>query len=377
VRDNLSHDLLGQLLQVTTKLESRDPDPALIRRVLEFGCDPNARLGKRPSWWDQRYPFSEASVTMYTRLYWCFRTTWQAWLGETYLLTQQQTNAETPGQISSLLEERKVWIGVLVDLLLRYGADPHATICVTDHEKEPYSKVGVACNHVTFERLLQHIAPAESLMQLQDLRILCCDSRISHTLRKNQRSRAIRSLLTSKQNRLTGSPVYPMPMPTNEDLWVAFLYSSKGAVILAVEYDCNECGSKNGVLAPRATLVTWCVECQSLSYFCLECSQLRPDEAPDLTFSCNRSVVAFPSRDEGHASVVFVWEHPLFGYDDSETARTKDYADFLHERYPIDHAITFLKDWYSKNPIEPDLTFEEAIRDVTTLPVPFQPYQSY
>jgi hypothetical protein len=379
VRDDLSPDLLGQLLQVTTKLESRDPDPALIRHVLEFGCDPNARLGKWPSRWDQRYPFSEASVYAYNKLHWCFRTTWQAWLGETYLLIQQQVNAESPEEISSLLEERKVWIGVLVDLLLRYGADPHATICVTDHEtqKRFYSKVGVACNHVTFERLLQHIVPAESLMQLQDLRILCRDSRMSHTLRKNQQRRAIRSLLTSKQNRLTGLPVYPMPMPTNEDLWVAFLYSSTGAVTWAVEYDCNECGSENGVPAPTATLVTWCVECQSLSYFCLECSRLRPDEVPDLAFSCNRSVVAFPSRDEGHASAVFVWEHPFFRIDDSETARTKDYADLLHERYPIDRAITFLKHWYSKNPIEPDLTFEEAIRDITTLPVPFQPYQFY
>jgi hypothetical protein len=55
----------------------------------------------------------------------------------------------------------------------------------------------------------------------------------------------------------------------------------------------------------------------------------------------------------------------------------KDYADLLHERYPTDQAITVLKDWYSKNPIEPDLTFEEAIRDITTLPVPFQPYQFY
>jgi hypothetical protein len=49
VRDDLSSDLLVQLLQVTTKLESCDPDPALIRHVLEFGCDPNARLGKWPS----------------------------------------------------------------------------------------------------------------------------------------------------------------------------------------------------------------------------------------------------------------------------------------------------------------------------------------
>jgi len=49
----------------------------------------------------------------------------------------------------------------------------------------------------------------------------------------------------------------------------------------------------------------------------------------------------------------------------------------LRTRHSLDQAIDFLKEWYFKNPIEPDLTFEEGIRDITTLPVPFQPYQSY
>jgi hypothetical protein len=36
-----------------------------------------------------------------------------------------------------------------------------------------------------------------------------------------------------------------------------------------------------------------------------------------------------------------------------------------------------LKEWYAKDPIKPDLTFEEAIRDIVTLPAPFEPYQFY
>jgi hypothetical protein len=77
-------------------------------------------------------------------------------------------------------------------------------------------------------------------------------------------------------------------------------------------------------------------------------------------------------------SVVFVWESDQFRHREDESCKAlRDYADLLHKRHSTDQAITALKEWHFKNPIEPDLTFEDAIRDITTLPVPFQPYQSY
>ena len=55
--------------------------------------------------------------------------------------------------------------------------------------------------------------------------------------------------------------------------------------------------------------------------------------------------------------------------------RMRGYADILHARYPTDHAIDVLKDWYNKNPIEPDLTFEEATHDIASLLPPSGQHQ--
>ena len=99
----------------------------------------------------------------------------------------------------------------------------------------------------------------------------------------------MRSLLASEDNVLKGSPVNWMPRPTKEDIRRAFLYSITGAANLGVEYDCNKCGIGSVCGESEVALVVWCVECQSLSYLCLECSQRRPDEVPDLISLCNNS----------------------------------------------------------------------------------------
>jgi hypothetical protein len=369
-------DLLGHILQVTTIIESQHPDPALFRHVLEIGCDANALLGRWPNFWRQGDLFGSEYISLDGRfddLERCSRTAWQAWLGEAYLLTQRPVSAE----FSERLEERKLWFGVLVDLQLRHGADPRTTICITDHDKEPYSTGGNTCALVTFEDLLAHIVPPESMMQLHDLRILCCDGRISQKLRRNQKKRAMRSLLISEQNLSTGFPVDRMPRPTKEDVWKEFLYSLTGAASVIWDYDCKECGrSKIGDGGPmyQAALVVWCIDCHSLSKLCLKCS--RPDKVQSLISWCNNSVVPLAAQDEGHTSVAFVWEGKLFRYTNRDDMSTTCYADLLHRRYSLEKAIDALKRWYTKNPIEPDLTFEDAIRGIASLPHSSEGYQT-
>jgi hypothetical protein len=369
-----SLDLLIELLLAATKLDIRSPELMLYRYIMEHGCNPNASVGNWPYLWSERYRFSPENHDFDTGggFDWCARTTWQAWLGEAYLQTQQRANAELPRQTSRLLDMRKQWLGVLVDLLLRHGADPRCTIFITDHEEEPAREHPNSCSHVALEEILEQIVPAKNIVQLRKLRNICSDGRISHVLRRNQQKRAVRSLLTSERNffaMVSDSSSTPEPGLIMEALRKEFLESLTGAFNLQSGH-CSGCS-----MQIQAALVTWCVECQSPSSMCLDCSQLRRSEAPSLISPCDKLAAPRASRDEDHTSVVFVWEDFIARNGTHQAAR--DYADLLHARYPIDKAIAVLKEWYAKNPIEPDLTFEEAIRGIVTLPAPFEPYRSY
>jgi hypothetical protein len=365
-RDYLRLDLLGYLLHAATDIDIRSPELMFYRWIMEHGCDPNARVGAWPYFWDERYPFSSGGHDSPFR--WCFRTTWQAWLGEAYLQTQRRVNAEFSGQTSRVLDMQKQWLGALVDLLLRHGADPHCTICITDHEEKSAGLWGNTehCYHVALEEVFEQIVPAESLVQLRKLQNLCSDARISHVLRRNQQKRAVRSLLTTERNFSMVSTDSTGPF-TMEAQRKEFLESLTCAVCLMYS-DCNGCS-----MWLDAALVTWCIECQGLSSLCFDCSQLSPSEVPSLISPCKSIAVPRASRDEDHASIVLAW----MGFRYRRPQAEEDYADLLHTRYPTDQAIAFLKEWYANDPIEPDLTFEEAIRGIVTLPAPFEPYQSY
>jgi hypothetical protein len=370
-RDVYQLDTLGEILQATTNTDIRSPDPLLYRWIMEHGCNPNAHMQNWPYWWAQRYPFvpdiSDAELD------WCTRTTWQAWLGEAYLQIKRRgesVDAASTGQIGNMLDKQKQWLGALVDLLLPYGADPHCMICVTDHERdsEPAYRSDEGpknCNYVGLEWLLEQIVPADSIVRIRKLRSVCSDARTSFVLRLNQQKRAIRSLSISERNLSTVSPSSSTNYRyrfTKIDLQEYFFHDS--AVNDLTISLCESCSNQF-----EAALATWCIECQGLASLCLDCCLLKASEVPGLVCPCNNLTVPRGSRNDDHTSVIFVWESEDFRHQRRESGRAlRGYADLLHERHPTDQAITVLKEWYSKNPIEAGLSFEEAIRDIATLP---------
>jgi hypothetical protein len=374
-------DLLGKLLQTATNADVRSPDIALYRCIMEHGCNPNAHIYVWLIDWSDRHPFGSEEANL-RELDWCVRTTWQAWLGEAYLQTQRRVIAGSSAQIDRVLYMQKQWFGAVVDLLLRHGADPSCTICITDHEEqeEPEGRRTSttcfdACHHVALEQLLGQIVPTECIAQLQTLRNLCCDERIACIIRRKRQKQAVRSLLISEQNLSTKPPTDGVvPLYKNEFLRRQFFESLTGAVRFRFS-SCNACSRRF-----QAALATWCVECQSLSSICLDCSLQRSSEVPGLPSPCTNPTVSRASQDENHTGVVFVWEKEEEDSYDSESqvemTRMRGYADILHARYPTDHAIDVLKDWYNKNSIEPDLTFEEAIHDIVTLLPPSGQHQT-
>lgn len=381
VRGHARLDLLGTLLQVTANSDIRSPDLELYRYVMELGCDPNTPIGAWPYSQGDWYSFGSKD---YRKIDWCLRTTWQAWLGEAYVQTQRRVNAEVSEHISTSLDMQKQWLGSLVELLLQYGADPRCTVCITDH-REPADEPET-CNRVALQKLLGHIVPEESTVKLQRLRNVCSDSRVSHVLRRNQQKRALRSLLTSEVNLSMSTPTDQLLRRKGLPLSY-FLDSLTGAINL-FDRVCNGCS-----LAIKAALVTWCVECQGQSYLCLECSVRRPVEVPGLISPCTNSSVSQPSRNEDHTSITFVWEEINFrsSIKDTRSHRQRahirrrknkhiqamwDYANLLHARHPIDQAIGILEEWYEKDPIRPDLTFEEAIGGIAAVPTSFEAQQT-
>jgi hypothetical protein len=53
--------------------------------------------------------------------------------------------------------------------------------------------------------------------------------------------------------------------------------------------------------------------------------------------------------------------------------------DSICSRYPAAQAIAIMKEWYAKDPIDPDLSFEDVVRStraVSPLPPPDQPRES-
>lgn len=370
MREHGYTDALGNILQATTNIEVRSPNPVLVRHVLELGCDPNAHIGSWPHSYSDRFPFGSEEypydlqgwdeAAHYTYVFeCCSRTTWQAWLGEAYL--------QIHGGVNNPSDKRKQWFGMLINLLLRYGADPQCTICITDHQ---YTRVDTRvrdrgqhrpndCKHITFEKLLGHIVATDSAVQLQNLRRACCDARTSHALRRNQQRRAMRSLLISEQLTLKD---FPTSWSTEELRFLECLTFSPDFEFI----NCNGCSRECPV-----ALATWCIECQGLSFLCLDCILLGPSEVPILTHRCSNSTELPVPQNGNHTSVVFLWEYgdpcdksPRADRDPNTEKHVRD----LRARYSRSQAITVLKEWYFKNPIELDLSYEGALRGIATLP---------
>lgn len=257
----------------------------------------------------------------------------------------------------------------MVHLLLRYGADPHSMVCVTDHMAE----IGTedppeSCNRIALVRLLGLIVPAEHLTQLQNLRTLCSDETIMYTLRRNQQKRAVRSLLTSEGNLAAASPPFSLngwvSRRRTEDDRFDFLDSLTG-LRHSSHAVCSQCSKRFDI-----ALAIWCIDCQGLSYLCINCSWTSASEVPILEEPCKGFCV---TSKKDHTSITVLWKKALSVPTDPAD---NDRVDLLGSRHSTDQAIDVIKEWYAKDPIKPDLSFEEVISGIASIPSPQDPHQS-
>jgi hypothetical protein len=301
----------------------------LLSQALEYGCDPNESAG------------------LYFRGDSCEQTKWERWLSSAYLGLQQS------GRVGNV---------PIIESLLRHGANPHAMPCTTLH------RIGSKCFRKSLYDLLQFIVPADCLAPLRNLLAACSEQHIRHTLQLNQRKRAVRSYVIAEQ-KFASRVVDRCPRGLQEDerdgwaksQWIKWQDHRVTFLRSLTEPDAGDTVCLTWWTTEKPTgLVTWCVDCQSRSFVCFTCPFphiLTPD-AP-----CTDLSDVLARRASAHTSVTVFWETcraELLARrvceDQSKFGAVYEFLGYATDDLNLDPeaAISVLKEWYAKNPIEPD-----------------------
>jgi hypothetical protein len=330
--------LLCNVLVATNSVGIGRPDSeylGLLRQALEFGCNPNWPVSYWPKAQSQRWllednplednPLEDDSLQQDHPLVWCKRTMWQAWL------------VEAAVQFRHHADER-LGLNEAITLLLQYGADPHCTLCLTNHELEPYD--GNNCVCVPLLGMFECITSACTLEDLKDLLLQCSREMTVYRLRRNQLRRALRSLSLS--------------VGFEEWRYTRFF----GYLTGETHGKCSRCSADSRI----GCLTTWCIDCQQTSDVCHRCLQIDIPGTTVYEESCQASAGISGIAADDHTVVAFVYRCGK-DLDPDIDGPELELLDHLALRYDPAKAIDSLKAWYAKDPIDPNLSFEEAIRN--------------
>jgi hypothetical protein len=339
----------------------------LLNQALGFGCDPNV------------------SFATYQVKNKCRQTTWEHWLHEQYLYSQRRHSRAArrgDGAHQSIdaaqdIACQRIQENVsIIDSFLRHGADPLCTPCTTDHHLEG------TCSPTALNDVLQSIVPPECLSPLQTLLVACSNGDPRSTLRRNQRKRAIRSRIIPEQ-RFFSRVIDRCPQELRNDRedWAGshweewrdqqrmFFESLMNIQEIHVECETWEESSRYG------GLLTWCLDCGSRSLACLNC--LRPhdltNDAPCTEVSNFRT-----TQPQEHTTVAFLFDvsptrgyrPPSWDFDCENPARLNAAYQSLgcgpgELDLTLEAIFSVLKEWYAKNPIEPDSLQGDYIQDIS------------
>jgi hypothetical protein len=339
---------------------------SLLRQALGYGCDPNVS-------------FYAACPDLY-----CRQSKWERWLRVQYLYSHNRVaNGDRAHQSTGVTKDidrhQTQENASIIELFLRHGADPNCTPCTTDHQLER------TCSPTAFHDILHFLVPVDCFFRLATFLVACSSEGRRYTLRRNQRKRAIRSYIVSEQKFASRiSELCPQELQEDErenwaeSHWIEWrgLQSEflKRLVILDdIEVECRTWKRDEEYIC----LFTWCVDCGSRSHACLDCR--RPHHltrgAPCTDFSKFRT-----THPEGHTTITIFstsvpsmcqGEKRWISLDNDLVSPSTGYQPLGCEPGELDltqdAAISVLKKWYARNPIEPDSLQGDEFRD-TALP---------
>jgi len=350
-------DLLGRFLHVTNQPEIRNPDLSLLRHILEVGCNPNTAIGRKTGSYQGGYDDPSkiygAGPEFHNQN--GIPTIWTVWLGETFIrCAKTESTSEKP---KGMLKWRKQQAAAMIVLLLQHGADPHCMVCLRHHSRG-YDK---ECCLVTLDQLMDGIALAESVSMLRNVRELCSDQATGYVLRRNQRRRALRSIQISKRLYGTSAKNADAPEHHNMDLKLEILAMIPDSLAARVVKSmanvrhalCNRCLSRKCTLL----VVNWCLDCGRQSILCSTCLDRNPFESRELGYPCGGYKGDHGSAIGNHTCVTTV--HLIEYRTQAIDQALEGCGESLWSRRPTVQAIK----WYARDPIEPDLSFEDVVRN--------------
>jgi hypothetical protein len=372
-RDSNRYDYLWLALLELEKAGNRKATAiSLLNQALWCGCDPDVSA-------------RQVSVRTGDLEIPCGQSKWQRWLQVEYLYFQQHSRAakgdgahQSTGAARDVGCQRMRENASIVELLLRHGANPNCTPCTADHQLEG------TCSPTALRDVLQFIVPAECLSPLRTRLVACSSEARRYTLRHNQRKRAIRSYMISEQrfaSRLIDRRPGDLPENLRED-WTEwhcdywrnqqrrFLQSL--IVLRDPDIECATLGSNRFGIS----LFAWCMDCEGRSYACLSC--IRPHfltgDAPCTNIS-NFGIVQL----HGHTTVAILiniisaefgmWMCHFTPVDLASVNTAYQSLGCQPGELDLtpDAAISVVKKWYARNPIEPDSLQGDDFRN-TALP---------
>jgi hypothetical protein len=366
------HDYLSMAIRTLQQAGTREESATgmlLLSQALEGGCDPNVVL---------RAYHSGGT---------CRHTKWEDWLRVQYLYSQHSRVArgdkthQVIGAFKDVDCQRVRKNAAIINSLLRHGADPNCTPCTADHVSER----NCSCSPTALHDILEFIVPAECLYPLQTLVIACSGEDRRNALRRNQRKRAVRSYIISEQKFATRvidrCPRTPEENETEdwiesqngeeeedwtESRWEEWRDHQRSFLrsLVVPEDIVAECVAwrAKGIVTG---LITWCVDCGSRSRACVSCP--RPHSLTEDAGCTNVSNFRI-TQPEGHTTVAVlfdiltqkleksIWQWEIVHSVCLNTLNTAyKYLGFGPGELDLTPgaALSVLKEWYAKNPIEP------------------------
>jgi hypothetical protein len=336
----------------------------LLRQALWCGCDPNASFGRDGP---------EKS---------CRQSKWERWLNAEYLYSRQHSRVtrahQSTGATKDIDCQRIQENATIIELLLRHGANPNCTPCTTDHQSAR------DCFPTALHDILQLIVPAECVASLQALLVACSSDDRRYALRRNQRKRAIRSYVISEQrfaSRVTDRCPQELPANRRGD-WAGFHRQSwrlhqrgflQGLMMPGHDEAEQKTCSESHESRTYPGLLMCCLDCESRSYACLSHSH-SPSLAMDAP--CTNLPNLRIAKPQGHTTVAILVD--IDSGDDARRRWPSAYEDSARLSAAYQYlgcepgeldltdqaAISVLKEWNARNPIEPDSLQGDDFQDV-------------